>query len=893
MNGQLGGWPFAGRRGPLASVREALASGTGVMIAGEAGVGKSRLAAHALAGLKGYAVVRALGTETAAMIPFGAFAHVLTGPPAGGENLLRWAARHLRAAGPGELLVSVDDAHRLDPASAALVHYLGEGGQARLLVTVRSGEPLPQPVAALWKDELVPRIELPPLSEDEVGRVLAGALGGAVAAETVRHLAGVSGGNALYLREVVHAGLASGCLTERDGQWRWRGPLSVSTRLRELVSERIGHLDEDEREVLELVAFGEPLGTAPLAALTSARAVERVEDRGLVAATGDGRREHLRLGHPLYGEVVRAGCGTLRTRRRLRMLAEALEATGLRRREDQLRAAVWRLDSGSATSPGTLVAAARLAWGREDPWLAARLARAAIDAGAGVSAVALLGEVLMVLGDADAAVEELRRASTEAATEGERALHACSLGINLAWAGADAEACQVLDLAAEQASDPVWRQEAYVYRCVAECFAGRLSGAARALELARENGPLTVRSAAHADSMEAWVAAYRGRTAHALAVARRTMPEADGWKDEAPHALPSFLDAMCAAQVFSGRLAGAARTAEQAMELRAAELSVSGFGAHRAMVGRLRGEVAEAVRWCADDLARMPVREPYPGRVLAEQAHALALLGRVEQAGESLAQAEELASRWPFTRQHVLHARVWVRAAAGDLDEAVRLCLEAAAHAERHELAGGLMFALHDLVRLGAAGAAAGRLAALAGLDGAAAASDLRVDGPDAPNGLRVDGPGASGGLRVDGPLAPLLARHARAVGDPAALAAVAAEFERRGLLLYAAEATAQEAAAYRDAGRGTLAKGARTRAWALARRCAGVVTPALVELATPDLTPRQRECVRLAAAGLTNRQIADRLTLSTRTAANHLQAAYDKLGVNDRTQVGRLLTAL
>nr|WP_253759821.1 LuxR C-terminal-related transcriptional regulator [Nonomuraea thailandensis] len=43
----------------------------------------------------------------------------------------------------------------------------------------------------------------------------------------------------------------------------------------------------------------------------------------------------------------------------------------------------------------------------------------------------------------------------------------------------------------------------------------------------------------------------------------------------------------------------------------------------------------------------------------------------------------------------------------------------------------------------------------------------------------------------------------------------------------------------------------------------------------------------------MTNREIADRLTLSRRTAANHLQAAYDKLGVNDRTQVGRLLEAL
>ncbi|MER6950278.1 helix-turn-helix transcriptional regulator [Nonomuraea sp. NPDC000554] len=65
------------------------------------------------------------------------------------------------------------------------------------------------------------------------------------------------------------------------------------------------------------------------------------------------------------------------------------------------------------------------------------------------------------------------------------------------------------------------------------------------------------------------------------------------------------------------------------------------------------------------------------------------------------------------------------------------------------------------------------------------------------------------------------------------------------------------------------------------------------MELATPELTPRQREIVQLAAAGLTNRQIAARLTVSTRTAANHLQAVYDKLGVNDHVEVGRLLRSL
>lgn len=876
-------WPFVGRRGSLTTVREALRSGAGMMIAGAAGVGKSRLAAQAVAGLPGYAVVHALGTETAAAIPFGAFAHVLTGPPRSGENLLRWAARHLRGqAGRRGLLVSVDDAQRLDQASAALVHYLAESGEAQLLVTVRSEEPHPAPVTALWKDELLRRIELPPLTVAEVGQVLEAALGGEVAARTVRQLAGMSEGNVLYLRELVHAGRDSGCLAERGGAWRWRGEPAMTTRLRELVGDRIGHLDQDEREVLELVAFGEPVGIELLTALTSARAVERVEARGLVVTVTDGRRENLRLGHRLYGEVIRGDCGTLRTRRRLRTLAEGLEATGLRRREDGLRAAVWRLDSGSPADPAQLTSAARLAWSRQDPRLAARLARAAIDAGAGVGAVAVLGEVLTVLGETGPALSALSAVSVptsvplstsaEAAgalavagawasmTEGERAQHACSLGMNLAWAGADAEACRVLDAAVATLTEPGWRQEAYVYRAVADCFAGRMGGAAESLAEARACAPGTARGLAHAAALRTWVDAYTGRPERALAAAGRTAEDGPD-QEESAHALPTLLDALCAAQLFRGRPEEAARTAERGMELPAAELPVTGFAAHLAMAARLRGDAAEAVRRCGDDLARLPEREPYLGRCLAEQAHAFALLGRLGEATRALAEAEEAAARWAFTRQHVLSAAVWVAAAGGDVAGAVRRCLAAAEHAERHELRGHLMFALHDLVRLGAAPAAVERLRELASL--------------------------------VEGPLVRLFARHARALGDPAELREVAGEFERLGLLLYAAEATAHEAAAYREAGRGTLARGARTRAWALARRCSGISTPALIELATPELTPRQREIVQLAASGLTNRQIADRLTLSTRTAANHLQAAYDKLGVNDRTQVARLLTVL
>ncbi|MGM9380195.1 LuxR family transcriptional regulator AbsR2 [Streptomyces antibioticus] len=127
-----------------------------------------------------------------------------------------------------------------------------------------------------------------------------------------------------------------------------------------------------------------------------------------------------------------------------------------------------------------------------------------------------------------------------------------------------------------------------------------------------------------------------------------------------------------------------------------------------------------------------------------------------------------------------------------------------------------------------------------------------------------------------------VFARHARALAraDGAALDRVAAELGERGFLLYAAEAYAQAASAHRDP---TAARTARTRAAALARRCQGARTPALSGPALGELTARQRQIVTLAAAGLTNRQIAERLTLSVRTVGNHLYGAYARLGTADR----------
>ena len=51
-------------------------------------------------------------------------------------------------------------------------------------------------------------------------------------------------------------------------------------------------------------------------------------------------------------------------------------------------------------------------------------------------------------------------------------------------------------------------------------------------------------------------------------------------------------------------------------------------------------------------------------------------------------------------------------------------------------------------------------------------------------------------------------------------------------------------------------------------------------------LTPQQRQIVRLASDGLTNREIADRLFLSPRTVSSHLYRSFPKLGVTDRHQL-------
>jgi hypothetical protein len=409
-------WPLRARDGEVRYLRRLLTPACpGAILAGPAGVGKTHLALSFLEQAEGigFATRHVTGTKAASGLPFGALATLLPTEATRdrgsvddrAELIRRSAAALVERAGPQRLVILVDDAHLLDTLSATLIHQLASQNLAFVLATLRVGEPVPDAITALWKDGTLRRLDLSPFEAPAVQEILAAALGGPVDPGTANQFADRSQGNALFLRELVLGARQAGALSDRGGIWRLTAPLSPSARLAELVESRLGTLRPDERALLELVSFGEPLGQAELSALTDLTTVETLERKGLLSSRVDGRRLEIRLAHPLYGDVLRAQIPALRVRAMARSLAEVVEACGARRREDLLRVATWRLDAGDA-DPTLMLAAATTARWRYDLDLAERLARAALADGAGFDAKLLLTDLYTLQGK----VTEARRA---------------------------------------------------------------------------------------------------------------------------------------------------------------------------------------------------------------------------------------------------------------------------------------------------------------------------------------------------------------------------------------------------------------------------------------------------------------------------------------------------
>jgi len=145
----------------------------------------------------------------------------------------------------------------------------------------------------------------------------------------------------------------------------------------------------------------------------------------------------------------------------------------------------------------------------------------------------------------------------------------------------------------------------------------------------------------------------------------------------------------------------------------------------------------------------------------------------------------------------------------------------------------------------------------------------------------------------VEGPRVGLAARFAVALrdGDAAELSSVSEEFERMGDLVAAVDAAAYAALTYRSQDLRGSALSCSARADALAEQCGGASTPALRRATEPlPLTDREAEIVMMIGEGLSNRAIAERLTVSVRTVESHIYRAMLKTGTTSRDELAALI---
>jgi DNA-binding NarL/FixJ family response regulator len=147
----------------------------------------------------------------------------------------------------------------------------------------------------------------------------------------------------------------------------------------------------------------------------------------------------------------------------------------------------------------------------------------------------------------------------------------------------------------------------------------------------------------------------------------------------------------------------------------------------------------------------------------------------------------------------------------------------------------------------------------------------------------------------VEGPRVGVATRFATAIrdGKEDELSLVSSDFEMMGDIVAAVDAAAHAAMAYRRQDLRGSALSCVARAEALAASCGGADTPALRQAREPlPLTDREREIVSLLGQGLSNRDVAARLTLSVRTVEGHIYKAMTKTGTASRGQLAALLPA-
>jgi DNA-binding CsgD family transcriptional regulator len=304
----------------LASAREA--SGTTVLLAGEAGIGKTRLASE-LAGRArdaGFDVllgrsIDLVGTElpyqpiAEALRPLGARPQA-DGPAA--RTQLRVFEETLALltdrASHAPVLLVLEDLHWADTSTLDLVVFLAHnltGQRIMLLATCRADEPasaerVHRLTEGVLRSGSALRLELGPLGHEELTALLAARAGAPPPARVTQAIATRSEGNPFFAEELLAAG------GDENGE--------LPRRLRDVLLQRVARLDADTQSLLRLAAAaGRDVGYALLHALSALperglrESLRRAVDYGVLStdqASGSFRFRHALLAEAVYSTLL-------------------------------------------------------------------------------------------------------------------------------------------------------------------------------------------------------------------------------------------------------------------------------------------------------------------------------------------------------------------------------------------------------------------------------------------------------------------------------------------------------------------------------------------------------------------------------------------------------------
>ena len=849
----------------------------GVLIAGEAGVGKTLLAATVADRLSTPPVAWLMATAASRATPLGVLSRLL--PPDLAtihpalvaqhvSNRLRELSTEQRSAAPARAVAPpvlvVDDAQLLDAQSAAVLLSLVTAKSVRLLATMRAGSNPSDAVTALWKEQLVERLDLEPLDRSASRQLLEALVEGPVASGTSEMLWQSSHGNPFYLSELARFGAEHGLLECKAGVWWWTGGTEMPPRLGELLQRRIDSLSEAGREAVDVLALGEPLPYETLSAVVSEDAIMELDRDQIITSDERGGVLLLRFSHPLLHTVAERQLSPARRRGLARRLREAPAE-----HVDIVRRANWEDAGGVAPNVELLLAAADAVL-LNDAAAALRLATRAQQAEQSVKAAVMVSSAQSELGRPDLARATLEAARPLVVTEGDRFGYAAEdLSLALwgerspqrAWAVVDrlrteldessanyllaAEAVvrlftggcvEVIDLAQRiLAADPDPHQRVRALTCLT----GALAFADRGAQAIDAGQQLL-------DALsETRVSATRAGLAYALVAVTGVfygveyrLPRPVGMSGRWPGE-PERLEPQAARAAASA----ADPAADPSMDLGWPFL----VGLKRHFAGDLAGAVGALREAYVQQLAGEGL---FRSEATAELVIVLAELGEVDEA------VAIMRDHPPDEVAIIPGLRPWaqsaVEAATGHHARATSSAIEAAQAAARQGAAAMAMNFLTDAARYGDAREAAAVLPTL--------------------------------GLPLDTPVQQVRAADimARAQRDPQVLIAAAETQLAAGFNRHAFE-LAELARAADEHGRHERPIAAVFRQ---ARERLGRTQGSAAALAPSPLTQRETEVTRLAGRGLSDREIAEDLVLSIRTVQSHLASAYRKLGIASRSEL-------